>query len=437
MRPNLRSRLERLRETKPQCTKTLKTDLGSTIENRNQEQSPPLPPEALAQGWVPMSDLVARRSHRFPVPPSSYDKSLEAALQVLLREIGTWADEGAVFLKEDLVFFDLETTGLSGGAGTLAFLAAVGRFKGPALEVDQYLLLDYPGEADFIQALLETLGEGAPLVTYNGKSFDAQLFSIRCLMNGFRPPTFRHLDLLYPVRRLWGRRIPSCSLTEVERSVLRLDRGEDLGGAFAPEAWFEFLKKGTWDRVGRIADHNQRDILALVQILDVLHRIAVDPETAEETYPFDTEALAFSWRRFIHRAGTSPFLLSDSLLEEAGQRAAALLEQAVSRGYLWATLARAKDSLRNRDYDRARELLRWIAQHGETVEATKAPRRSSTRRVIQARSCGLLSIDAERRLGDRALALEWIERALNHGDFLPRRFREELERRKRRLQGPR
>jgi len=434
VRPNLRSRLERIREAPP-LRPGISKDPRGPIGKRD-HPSPGLPPQALDQGWVPFADLVARRTQRFPVHPPSYDKSLDPALQVLLREIGAWAAEEATLPKEGLVFFDLETTGLSGGAGTLAFLAAVGRFEGPALVVDQYLLLDYPGEADFIQTLLETLGEGANLVTYNGKSFDAQLFSSRCLMNGFRPPTFRHLDLLYPVRRLWGRRIPSCSLTEVERSVLRLDRGEDLGGAFAPEAWFEFLKEGTWDRVGRIADHNQRDILALLKILDVLNRIAADPATAEEEYPFDTEALAFSWRRLSRPGAVSLSPYSNEILAEAPQRASVLLNLAVSRGYVVATLVKAKEYLATRAYDRARELLGWIVQHGETVETAKVPRRQASRVALRAQSCRLLSVDAERRLGDRALALEWTERALSQRDLLPQTFREKLERRRERLQSP-
>jgi hypothetical protein len=39
-----------------------------------------------------------------------------------------------------VVFFDLETTGLSGGAGTLAFLAGCGWFEGEAFRVRQFFL---------------------------------------------------------------------------------------------------------------------------------------------------------------------------------------------------------------------------------------------------------------------------------------------------------
>jgi hypothetical protein len=112
----------------------------------------------------------------------------------------------------DLLFFDLETTGL-GGAGTVAFLAAFGRLIVPEgapmegraggpwqLRVDQYLLLDFPGEDAFLEALLPEFGSpGFPgereaenprpvVVSYNGKAFDTPLLRTRCLMKGIRAP---------------------------------------------------------------------------------------------------------------------------------------------------------------------------------------------------------------------------------------------------------
>ena len=54
----------------------------------------------------------------------------------------------------DMLFFDIETTGLSGGAGTLAFLVGIGKRIGKKLEVEQLFLRDYPGEPEFLEILL-------------------------------------------------------------------------------------------------------------------------------------------------------------------------------------------------------------------------------------------------------------------------------------------
>ena len=41
-----------------------------------------------------------------------------------------------------LVYLDTETTGLSGGTGTYAFLVGVGFFDGEAFEIRQYFMRD-------------------------------------------------------------------------------------------------------------------------------------------------------------------------------------------------------------------------------------------------------------------------------------------------------
>jgi hypothetical protein len=41
-------------------------------------------------------------------------------------------------------YFDTETTGLSTGAGTVIFMAAVARLEGPWVTVRQYVLPDFP-----------------------------------------------------------------------------------------------------------------------------------------------------------------------------------------------------------------------------------------------------------------------------------------------------
>ena len=46
--------------------------------------------------------------------------------------------------REDFLFLDTETTGLSHGAGTVAFLVGVGYFTKEHFIVRQYLMRDYP-----------------------------------------------------------------------------------------------------------------------------------------------------------------------------------------------------------------------------------------------------------------------------------------------------
>jgi uncharacterized protein YprB with RNaseH-like and TPR domain len=248
-----------------------------------------------------------------PVPQMSPD------LGILARDFSGLSDPAS------LLFFDLETTGLSGGAGTLAFLAAFGRLvktgAGPGfggISLTQYLLLDYPGEGDFLEAVRGEFRDGVLAASYNGKNFDAQILKNRWLMNGIVPAEYAHGDLLYPARRLWRRVLPDCSQGTIEREILGLSRAGDVGGAFAPEIWFNFLKKGETGPLLKICEHNLRDIRGLASLFACLCGIAAEPRKAREKYRADGEGLALLWSYAAGQGRADPEL-ARKLLEAAAE----------------------------------------------------------------------------------------------------------------------
>ena len=171
------------------------------------------------------------------------------------------------------LFFDLEATGLSTGAGNVAFLLGLGRRTPGAFELTQWLLPDYPYEPELLlsvaselQRLEETLG-GLTLVSYNGRSFDTPLLRTRMLMNGipFEPP--RELDLLPISRRFWRHTLPDCSLGTVERGVLSLERELDVPGAFVPLRYFDYLQTGRAEPLLEVIAHHRQDIVSLYLLL--------------------------------------------------------------------------------------------------------------------------------------------------------------------------
>ena len=248
-------------------------------------------------GWTQCGHKVLKREIALKTVLNTKDK-LPQAMQVLVPDL-----HGRPLPEiKDFLFFDLETTGLSGGAGTVAFLAAFGRFiPDGKLCVIQYLLLDYPGENDFLEAVLKEFADNKTVaVTYNGKTFDSQILKTRCLMNGIRPPNYRHADLLHPARRLWKNIIYDCSQASVETKILGLDRTGDIPGSEAPDIWFEFLKTGKTDRLFGICDHNTADISGLAEMLTAIIKIAGDP-LGQKEYNYDIPRLAFFWRFFCCR----------------------------------------------------------------------------------------------------------------------------------------
>ena len=327
---------------------------------------------------------------------------------------------------EDFLFFDLETTGLSGGAGTVAFLAAFGRFIQNnttaknrlqlKLRITQYLLMDYPGENDFLKALLSELKRRRCIVvTFNGKCFDSQILKNRCLMNGIQPPLYSHADLLHPARRLWKRLLNDCCQGTIETRVLGIDRTGDIPGAMAPEIWFSFLKNNDAVPLLGICDHNRRDIAGLASILWVMIHIAADPFSALEQYHFDIEQLALRWRDCLRRDSLVP-----ACLHQTGNR---LLRMAAEQGWPKASLAYAMDLIRSGDCDSGRALLLRIITGNYPANIC-----SSALRV--------LALDSEWRLGNFTEALALAERGTQLAACSPARqgeFRRRVERLKQKL----
>jgi uncharacterized protein YprB with RNaseH-like and TPR domain len=376
-------------------------------------------------------------------PPLALPRSLAVLIPDFLPLLPGLAplepgSRGPSLKSGDLLFFDLETTGLSGGSGTAAFLAAFGRLASPGgtlrtLRIDQYLLLDYPGESDFLDALVEELGKPlspaggtSPVVTYNGKSFDAQILKTRCLMNGTAPPVFTHIDLLHPARRLWKRLLPNCSQGEIERAVLGLDRSGDVPGALAPEIWFSFLKTGDAGALEGIADHNLRDIRGLASLFILFTQIAREPLETLERFQYDLEKLALRWRETGGRKDL-PWK------EEERALGSALVKTAADRGCPQAAFAAALDCFNRGCFDEGRLRLRELAGPDWPAEGRSGPGPIfPPSGELRAAAYRALAIDAEWRLRDRRGALKYVEAALDMGE-IRESLKRDLFRRRQRL----
>ena len=141
------------------------------------------------------------------------------------------------------LFLDTETTGLSGGAGTVAFLVGLGRIEGKELVVRQFLMPNYASEPQLLLRVNEFAGGCDTVVTFNGKSFDVPLLQSRHIMCRMDCPiaSMKHLDLIHPARRVWKLRLKDCSLSNLEEKILFQHREHDLPGCEVPESQGNFL----------------------------------------------------------------------------------------------------------------------------------------------------------------------------------------------------
>src|SRR5207253_908804 len=160
--------------------------------------------------------------------------------------------------KKRTLFVDLETTGLSGGAGTIAFLVGCAWFDIGALQVRQFLLTSYAAERALLDAAAECFDDTALLVTYNGKTFGVPVMETRWLFHRLEMPLdgVRHFDMLHPARRLWRDRPDGvaadayadadagCRLATLERVLFGVRRVGDVPGMEIPSRYFRFLRSG-------------------------------------------------------------------------------------------------------------------------------------------------------------------------------------------------
>lgn len=178
-----------------------------------------------------------------------------------------------------IVCFDTETSGLSGGVGTWAFMTGVLSAEADGWRLRQYLLTQLDAEPDYLAAVRGALDGVGLLVSYNGRAFDAPLLAGRFRLAAQPDPLpgLRHLDLLMAVRRAYSRVWPDCRLASAEQHLLGFQREGDLPGSAAPAAWLGWLRQGEMAPLAGVLRHNRWDLLSLAALVPVLVLAYRDP----------------------------------------------------------------------------------------------------------------------------------------------------------------
>lgn len=186
---------------------------------------------------------------------------------------------------EQMLFLDTETTGLSGGVGTVAFLVGLGWVRGGRFHVCQLLMRDYASEPMLLERLQAIAEPFSYCVTFNGKTFDLPLLHTRCLMNRMDDALeeLTGIDLLAPSRRLWRRRLKSVRLANLEEKILHLERGNDLPGSEAPQRYFDYLKTGDEGPLEEVIAHNRQDVATMAALLKELCDVYASPRLLTES----------------------------------------------------------------------------------------------------------------------------------------------------------
>lgn len=273
--------------------------------------------------------FVLRR--RYPLTQAYGRTNLSKSLNLPVHLLGRLYEGLDSFDMEKTLFFDTETTGLAGGSGTYAFLVGLGYFDKSEFVTEQLFMRDHGDEPALLAYLSERLENTESLVSFNGRSFDAQLLTTRYQMHRLSSPLVSrgHLDLLHISRRLWRwTPLPDCRLETLESRVLGAPRHQDVPGWMIPDLFFDFLKHRNPGPLKGVLEHNRRDILAMVALCGHIGELLLSVEHPDD--PHLCLGLARFWAS-LEEDSTSDDLFRRALTDRR------LTEEARERGQiLWA-----------------------------------------------------------------------------------------------------
>ena len=167
-----------------------------------------------------------------------------------------------------LLFVDLETTGIAGGAGTYAFLVGCAWFSGGTFRIRQFFLSSFAAERALLEAVADVAATAGTVVSYNGKSFDLPLIETRFALHRLTTPFagMPHVDMLHPARRLWSGADAPCRLSTLEESQCEFVREGDVPGYEIPARYFRYVHEGDARPLAAVFEHNRLDLLSLALV---------------------------------------------------------------------------------------------------------------------------------------------------------------------------
>ncbi|HNE03101.1 MAG TPA: ribonuclease H-like domain-containing protein, partial [Anaerolineales bacterium] len=270
------------------------------VKTANTLPTPPKPESQSIDSVVAGSFISTPRGEAF-VAEQAYDPTyvhgrFSPFSSFPLSFISQWANDPRIdqLPITKYAFLDTETSGVSGGTGTYAFLVGAARFVDGKFVIKQFFLRDPAEEPAMLEALINFLAPCEGLVTFNGKAFDAPLLVTRYSLHRIPVPfkNYAHIDLLPLARRLWRDRLPSRALKYIEEHVMGFTRSsEEVPGYEIPWMYFDYLRTGDARPLGGVFYHNAMDVVAMAALLAHVSEILADPYNGRVEHGLDFIAL--------------------------------------------------------------------------------------------------------------------------------------------------
>ncbi len=303
------------------------------------------------------------------------------------------------------LYFDTETTGISGGTGTIPFMLGFGFFENDSFRIKIFVLNDLYREEKFLEEIDEFLENHnfSATVTYNGKCFDFPLMETRYILYRKRFSLLKipHLDFLFPARTIWKNTFESRKLGYLGDILLGISRDEDIDGSQIPALYFNYLRNNSFFLIEKVIEHNALDLVGLSSLLLLGLRYVEDISFTND------EGEIFGVAIFYEKYGD---------LEKANKLYEVLKESALRKDIISNSIKRLSSIKKKKKlYIEAAELWKILSNYGDHTAYKE------------------LSIYYEHREKNYFKAIEFVERGLEKID-LTKTQKIDMEKRLKRLQ---
>ncbi len=174
--------------------------------------------------------------------------------------------------KEDIIFFDIETTGLSPKTSVL-YLIGCGYYRDEKWRLRQWFADKKNEEFDLLKNFLEFARNFKILIHFNGNRFDLTFVKFKCdkvhMIDMLEE--LESLDLykcVSPYKNVFG--IPDCKQKTVEL-FLGIDRTDEYTGGELIEVYRRFLEDPNEKLLNILTLHNADDVRGMFNLLPVLY----------------------------------------------------------------------------------------------------------------------------------------------------------------------
>ncbi|MBE6010110.1 MAG: hypothetical protein E7236_05600 [Lachnospiraceae bacterium] len=200
------------------------------------------------------------------------------------RPISELPEASKQYLNNGMLFFDIETTGLSSSRNRI-YLVGLGWLDGEQVTVQQYLAENASDEASVLAAALAFMTDRQfdTLVTFNGTTFDLPFFEKRCEKHATASDIFStmdHLDLyrrIHPIRHFFP--MEHFRQKDYEK-LLGIGREDQYDGGKLVAVYHRFEKTKKQADCDLLCLHNKEDVFGMFHLISLLACLQVKEDVS-------------------------------------------------------------------------------------------------------------------------------------------------------------